>query len=151
MEFSTLLVIYGAGLVILLAEIFIPSGGILLVTAIGCVLFAVWEMFRAGHPVWAAVCLGGAGIYAFGLFHWAMRRVGSGADLRDATAEGADVREAAALVGREGVAVTPLRPSGVALIDARRWDVIAEGRFVEAGARVRVLAARGNRIIVQAL
>ncbi len=151
MDLSTLLVVYSAGLLLLLAEIFIPSGGMLLVAAIGCVLFSVWGWFREGHPWYAGIALGFSVIYGYVLFHFAMRRLASPGDLRDATAEGRDVRRASAWIGREGTAVTPLRPSGVAEIDGERVDVVTEGRFVANGERVRVLATRGNRIVVQAI
>lgn len=53
------------------------------------------------------------------------------------------------LVGRTGVALSPLRPSGVALIDEERVDVSADGAFIEKGTRVRVVEAEGPRIIVE--
>lgn len=56
-----------------------------------------------------------------------------------------------ALVGRTGLAVTPLRPSGAAEIDGERIDVIATGAFVPRGAAVRVVRVRGNRVEVRAL
>ena len=53
------------------------------------------------------------------------------------------------LVGREGVAVTTLRPAGVALIDDERVDVASDGEFIEKGSTVRVIEAMGPRIIVE--
>ncbi len=53
------------------------------------------------------------------------------------------------LVGREGVAVTILRPSGVALIDDERIDVTADGEFIEKGTRIRVVEVDGPRIVVE--
>jgi membrane-bound serine protease (ClpP class) len=53
------------------------------------------------------------------------------------------------LVGREGVAATTLRPSGVALVDDERVDVSADGEFIEKGARIRVVEVRGPRIVVE--
>ena len=56
-----------------------------------------------------------------------------------------------ALVGREGVALTTLRPSGAALIDDERVDVTADGEFIEKGTRIRVIEAEGPRIVVEVL
>jgi membrane-bound serine protease (ClpP class) len=53
------------------------------------------------------------------------------------------------LVGREGVAASHLRPSGVALVDGERIDVITEGEFIERGTRVRIKAVEGPKIIVE--
>lgn len=53
------------------------------------------------------------------------------------------------LVGEIGVTVTDLRPSGTARFGEERIDVVTEGPFVEAGARVVVLRAEGYRHIVR--
>jgi len=52
------------------------------------------------------------------------------------------------LVGRTGVALSALRPSGIARIEGQRLDVIAEGEFIEAGHPVRVVRVEGSRIFV---
>lgn len=48
----------------------------------------------------------------------------------------------------EGVAVTDLRPSGVALIDGKRLDVVSRGEYLEKTSNVVVIAVTGNQIIV---
>jgi membrane-bound serine protease (ClpP class) len=53
-----------------------------------------------------------------------------------------------ALVGKEGVAHTPLRPSGTGLIDGRRVNVAADGEFIEKDSPIRVIEVEGNRIVV---
>jgi len=55
------------------------------------------------------------------------------------------------LVGKEGVAVTPLRPAGTVLIEEERIDVVTEGAFVERNSRVTVVEVEGNRVVVQPL
>ncbi|RME93081.1 MAG: hypothetical protein D6766_08830 [Verrucomicrobia bacterium] len=55
------------------------------------------------------------------------------------------------LLGREGVALTPLRPSGMAEIDGRRVDVVTEGGLIEPGTRVKVVAVEGLRVVVRPL
>ena len=52
------------------------------------------------------------------------------------------------LVGATGVAETDLRPAGRAKIGGERLDVVAEG-FVAPGTNVRVVAVRGNVIVVR--
>lgn len=51
--------------------------------------------------------------------------------------------------GREGIALTPLRPAGVVEVEGHRLDAVTEGEFVEAGSRVRVVSARGPRLVVE--
>jgi membrane-bound serine protease (ClpP class) len=53
------------------------------------------------------------------------------------------------LVGRRGVAVTPLRPAGRIEVGGEPWDAVTEGSFVAPGAPVRVLRTQGNRIVVE--
>lgn len=57
----------------------------------------------------------------------------------------------APLVGKDGEALTDLRPSGTVLIDGKKYDVITPGEMIVKGTRVRVAEASGNRIVVRAL
>ncbi len=53
-----------------------------------------------------------------------------------------------ALLGRSGVALSFLRPAGIATFDQERVDVLTEGDFVPAGTPVRVTRVEGARIFV---
>lgn len=53
------------------------------------------------------------------------------------------------LVGKEGVAVTLLRPVGIVEIDNKRYDCLTEGEYIPAGTRVIVTKVIGNRIFVR--
>lgn len=53
------------------------------------------------------------------------------------------------LVGKSGTALTDLRPSGTALVEGERVDVVTEGEFVDAGATVIVVRAEGYRHLVR--
>ncbi len=52
-------------------------------------------------------------------------------------------------LGQAGVAVTPLRPTGVALIDGERLEVVTEGEFIATGSRVKVVAMDRRRFFVR--
>ncbi|GIX07756.1 MAG: serine protease [Candidatus Poribacteria bacterium] len=54
------------------------------------------------------------------------------------------------LVGRVGVALTPLRPVGTAEFDGQRVDVVAEGEFIPKGTPVRVVQVEGPSVVVRA-
>ena len=56
--------------------------------------------------------------------------------------------DAAQLVGKEGVALSALRPSGIAMINGKRLDVLAEGEFVMKGEPVVVTEVQGLHISV---
>jgi membrane-bound serine protease (ClpP class) len=53
------------------------------------------------------------------------------------------------LIGMEGVALTPLRPSGVVRIGENRHDAASEGDFLESGEEVIVTACNGFQLIVR--
>lgn len=55
----------------------------------------------------------------------------------------------ASWLGREGRALSPLRPSGIVEIDGERVDVVSEGEMIETGASVVVCRVDGNRIVVR--
>jgi len=54
-------------------------------------------------------------------------------------------------IGREGKALTTLRPSGTAQFGSDRLDVVTEGEFVTAGTPVKVLRVDGARITVRSI
>ena len=54
------------------------------------------------------------------------------------------------LLGKEGVAQTPLRPSGTAVFGERRVDVVSECDLIERGTRIRVVKVEGSRVVVRA-
>lgn len=53
------------------------------------------------------------------------------------------------LLGRQGVALSDLRPAGVARIDGHRIDVITEGEWLAAGDPVTVITDEGYRRVVE--
>jgi membrane-bound ClpP family serine protease len=55
------------------------------------------------------------------------------------------------LLGKRGIALTPLVPSGKARFGDDLVDVISEGPLVEAGSEITVIEAIGNRIKVRAI
>jgi membrane-bound serine protease (ClpP class) len=54
-------------------------------------------------------------------------------------------------IGEEGVARTILRPAGKAEFGAALIDVVTDGEFLDAGARVRVTMVEGDRVVVEGL
>ncbi|MCM3765331.1 nodulation protein NfeD [Neobacillus niacini] len=53
------------------------------------------------------------------------------------------------LLGKEGKALTVLRPSGTAIIKNERVDVVSEGDFIEKDTRIIVIKVEGPRIVVR--
>jgi membrane-bound serine protease (ClpP class) len=75
------------------------------------------------------------------------------ADAQDTTA-GYTVQESSIelrYVGKRGVAVTTLRPSGKAEFDDETVVVESDGEYIAAGSPVEVSSVNGNRIIVRSV
>jgi len=53
------------------------------------------------------------------------------------------------LLGKEGVAYSVLRPSGIIDIEGRRVDAVSEGTWIPAGRRVLVVSVQGRRVVVR--
>ena len=56
-----------------------------------------------------------------------------------------------ALVGQNGVAHTQLRPSGVVVINDKRYHVVTRGELIAAKTAITVVEVHGNRIVVEAV
>lgn len=66
-------------------------------------------------------------------------------------AQSTDREDLRALIGREGICLTPLRPAGNAEFDGQRVDVVSEGEFLQKGTRVVVMRVQGLRVLVKAV
>jgi membrane-bound ClpP family serine protease len=52
-------------------------------------------------------------------------------------------------MGLSGTTVTRLNPAGKARIDGGVYDVISTGQMVDKGAKIEVVEAVANRVVVQ--
>lgn len=146
-----------AGLVLLIMEIFvIPGFGICGVLGIGSIVGAVIcaapslsiAMIQLAVALLAAIVL-----VIISLKCGKTRRVWSKLILKEATTtEGGYISQPGginALVGKCGVALTDLRPSGAALLDDKRTDVLSEGGFIKRGTMVEVIRVEGSSVVVR--
>lgn len=53
------------------------------------------------------------------------------------------------LLGQQGVAISDLRPAGVAKLANERIDVVTEGDFIANGATIEVILVEGSRVVVK--
>lgn len=161
------ILLFLAGVMLGIAEIFIPSVGILVVMSlasfVGAIVFAfdvsaAWGIIfvLAAPVVMVVVVVKGFKIFPKTPFGRLMilSRPDRESEGRAVDAAGVDSASAAGsedgqLVGSEGIARTELRPSGSAEIAGRRYNVVTEGDFLGEGAKVRVVAVRGNHIVVE--
>ena len=163
------LALFAAGVALVLVEIFlIPGFGVVGIVGLALVILSlVGAMTRTVPggpwlPDWGDVQLPifktalalvgtGAGALLLGRFLPRSRLFGRLAlSAATAAAEGyVAAPDSSPLVGKTGVALTPLRPAGAARIDGRHVDVVTSGEFIDANAPVTVVEAHGNRLVVQ--
>jgi len=145
------------GVVTAVAEIFIPSGGLLTIVSVlaflGAVVMAFFVSSTAGVLTLLAVILLTPLLVYVLMRIWphtpiAKRIILSGPASRG-TAGDLTRREPGALVGRTGVAKTLLRPAGKMALDGQTIDCVTEGEYVQPGTRVTVLEERGARVVVR--
>lgn len=98
-----------------------------------------------------AALLIGAGMVGAAIMFWLFprTRVAKAMVLETQTLGGAANPALQRLLDREGVTMTPLRPSGAVEIDDRPVDVVSDGQYIEAGTRVRVILVEGARVVVE--
>ena len=139
------------GLVLVIAEWVLPSGaaGALGVCAlIGAVVLSYREHgFVVGTGVLGGVLVVSVVGTIAGLKYFP--RIGPGKKLLLNTQSGGQPQELNQLLNKEGEALSPLRPSGVARIEGQRVDVVGEVGHIEPGSRIRVIAVEGRRVVVR--
>ncbi len=159
------LILLGVGLVLLGIELFVmPGFGVFGIGGIGAVLGSVF-LSMVGSSATAVDLSQAAGGLSFAIVAvlvggWlilrSLARRGrlsrSGIVLHEALESEAGYLAAPAraeLVGATGVAVTALRPAGVAQFGDERLDVVSEGEWIEPGTSVRIVRAEGYRHVVR--
>ena len=142
------------GLFLIGAEIYVPGGVLGLIGAVS-LLAAIVIAFLIFPPQTAfLVAVGIIILLGICIFLWIRyfprTRLGRSLTLaRDGRNFHAQRDDLSPLVGKMGSTVTSLRPSGVALIEGRRYDVVAQGSWVDKGVKVKVVDVSGNRVMVR--
>jgi membrane-bound ClpP family serine protease len=147
-----------AGLILLIVEVFVPSGGMIGFLALGLLGVSLWQAFALSmftgtmFLVALAVMLPITLVVAVNL--WPRTPLGRRMILRPPTpgevepdAMGSPLEH---LLGQYGRTLTPLRPSGMVDFDGRRLDALSEEGLLPAGALVQAVRLRGREIVVRA-
>ncbi len=144
-----------AGVILILLEIFLP-GGIIGLLGLGSIIVSLF--LAAGSFTVMAVSLLIATAVSITAFILLTRVLGKRMKffrkliLNDSTnTESGYVSNQTRtdLMGKVGITSTPLRPSGTVIIDDERLDVVSEGSFTEKDKKVKVIKVEGSRIVVR--
>ncbi|WP_324254020.1 NfeD family protein [Paenibacillus sp. 1001270B_150601_E10] len=151
------IVLFGIGIVLLVLELFVPSFGILgllgSASLIGGVVRAAYDTSNAFLSLGIAFVAAVIVVVIVG-YVFKSRGIWNRFILKEklTTEEGYvsnpnDIE----LIGMEGVALTTLRPAGVARIGEKKLDVVTDGAFLQQGTKVAVIQVEGSRIVVRAI
>lgn len=144
--------LFFGGLLLLAFELFIAPGfGLPGVIGIGLLMASVYLTFGSDSLTVGAYSIVILGLGLFLIFRFVPRtRVAKAFVLESSIDQTAPPRnELEALVGAIGVALTDLRPAGVAQFGERRVDVVTSGEFIVRGSSIRVVQVEGPRVVVR--
>ena len=142
------------GILVIIAEIILPSGGILSILATGLFGYSLYLVFTnisatAGMAFVIADLIIVPILVYFGIKFLAKSPVTLFTRLsreNGVTVQSPDQNE---FLGCLGLAITDLRPSGVARIKDQRLDVVTRGEYLENETEIIVIAVSGNQIVVK--
>ncbi len=153
------IVVLCVGLMLLFAELFIPSGGVLgvmsAVSLVASIVIAFNKSVNHGMLFLVVVLVAVPMAIGVGLTMWPQTPFGRRMML---TPKPQDVgptsdadRELYTLIGQVGRTLTQLRPAGMTDFNGRRVDTLAESTIIDPDTLVRVVAVKGHRVVVRQL
>jgi len=142
------------GVVVIIAEIILPSGGILSIAALGVFGYSLFIVFNEismtiGFSFVAADLILIPVLVILGLKLLARSPVTLRKTLSRKEGVSSQSSELESYVGRQGNALTDLRPAGIAVINGKRLDVVTRGEYIEKDSAIIVSTVTGNQIIVR--
>ena len=141
------------GFLVVVAEVFIPSMGLLSILAAGLIFYSLY-LVNTGISAQAFWGLLGMDLLVLplvlmlGFKLLAKSPLSLKKELSSSDGVVSHSPELAGFLHETGKTITTLRPSGTALIKGMRLDVVADGEYIEAGVPVEVVRVTGNQMIV---
>ncbi len=150
-------------LILIVLELFvIPGFGIAGILGLAVLGYATWRIFE-GDAIAAFAytsiiggCLLAMILWLFytgklGRFLVLSDSIGKSSQSPKVTTNAAPLENLSHFVDKEGIALSDLRPAGIARINDERVDVVTQGDFINANTPIKVLRIEGNRVVVKAL
>jgi membrane-bound serine protease (ClpP class) len=151
--------LYFVSAALLVAEVFVPSGGLISICSLACLIGGLMIFFRhsttAGWVgiVVALVMIPSVLVVAYKVFP--KTRFGKSVTLtppqRDAGDAIPDTAELKQMLGAVGLVVTPLRPVGMCDFSGRRVECVAESGYVDKDKKVKVIHVEGTQLTVRVI
>jgi len=147
-----LLQLIGVGVII--AEIILPSGGILSLLAAAIFGYSLFLVFTdlstaAGIAFVVVDIISIPVLIVVGIKMLAKSPVTLYTQLSSRLGVSSQAPELLQYLGKEGRAITDLHPAGAAIIEGKRVDVVSGGEYIEKESELLVVSVSGNRIVVR--
>ena len=147
MDIVAIIILQIVGTLAILAEILLPSFGLLSLAAIGFFAYSYWLAYsQSPTAIIFLVAINLISIPAALIFVVRRLKKYKAAALKDTIDSEAFIPTVK--IGDTGVAITDLRPAGTAEINGKHTDVYSEGAFIQKGAQIKVVSTENAGIKV---
>jgi len=145
--------LFAVGILLMILEIFLPGG---IVGAIGFISIVTGLVMAAYDTQQGLASLGVAALITAIVTFLLVKRYGVKGlfnkfilgDIQRNEEGYVAPRDQRELLGKTGIALTPLRPAGVVKLEGNRVDAVSVGGFIQAGTAVVVVQVEGTRVVV---
>ena len=142
------------GVGVIIAEFILPSAGLLTIAALSIFGYSLYLVFTgvnvsAGITLLVIDILSLPVLVIIGIKLLAISPATLKTNISSRDGGVSQPESWADLKGKEGIALTDLHPTGAALFDSKRFDVVSRGEYIEKGITLIVTTVDGNRIVVR--
>jgi len=142
------------GVAVVIAEIVIPSGGLLSLLAAGVFGYSLYLVFEtlsatAGIVFVIVDVISLPVLIVVGIKMLARSPVTLSTQLSSRLGVSSQSPELLQYIDKKGQALTDLHPAGAALVEGKRLDVVSRGEYIEKDSELLVVAVSGNRVVVR--
>jgi membrane-bound serine protease (ClpP class) len=151
------IILFLVGIFLLLAEIFIiPGFGLAgisgIVAMVASIFLALGNMIQATYSILIALSISILGFFLLLKYlpstrTW--RKFILSTQQKKELGYTVGTKDLKRLIGKEGKAITPLRPSGIAEVNNKKINVITQGGYVNSNTKIKVINVEGNKIVVE--
>jgi len=151
------LILFMGGILLILIELYVPGFGFFGISGISCILASIFLTLGGNMAAVTMLCISLAVaivVFILILKFLPSSRLWAKMVLKESEDSGAGFSSSddySSYLGREGVVVSQLRPAGIMEIEGIQIDVVSEGKYIELGAKVKVVSVNGNRIVVRSV
>lgn len=155
--FAVFLFVVCAGLIV--AEVFIPSAGLLTLCSLACLAGGIAIFFRHSATAgWIGVLVAMVMVPSLLAMAYKVlprtrfgRRVILAPPVRERGDAIADTPALAQMVGKVGRVLTTMRPVGMCDFDGQRVECVAESGYLQKNKKVKVIRVEGTQVTVRVM